>query len=718
MGEVFLAEDMELDRKVAIKFLPPKMCQDEESRLRFRREARAIAKLEHSNIVTVYEAGEHTGRPFIVMQYIEGLPLREYMENMHPIRDEILDLALGICSGLQAAHENGVVHRDIKPSNILVDSARRPQIVDFGLAWIQDDQSLTTSGSTLGTSGYMSPEQIRGEEVDSRTDLFSLGIVLYEMIEGKPPFKKEHPAATLHAILNEPAPPITTGWKRMQEIIYKLLSKDKKERYKSASEVINDLKRLKPELRLRISDKHAGMSVAVLPFANLSADPEQEYFCDGMAEELINALAHLENLRVIARTSSFAFKGLNEDVREIGRRLNVENLLEGSVRKAGNRLRINVQLVKAGDGTHLWSDQYDRELADIFAIQNEISTAVVDKLRVRLLGKEKTAITRPHLEHFETYRLYLLGRHHWNSRTPTGLQKAIECFNKVLKLDPEYSLAYSGLADCYNLLEQVWLLPPREAYPMAREMAKKALKLDGSLAEAHASLGLIRFNYDYNTLTAEQELTTALRLKPNYPTAYHWYALMLASMSRFIEAKEIIRKAIELDPLSPAICTGAVFVEFLARDYDKAVELAKNILDMNPEFQFVNLPMAWALAAQGRHEEAIRNHLQVEPSFGHLSEQNYKQLKEAFELNGREGYWSKNAELLEELALSNYVPPTEIATSYSRLGDADHVFEWLERAYEVRDSRLRFLGIDQAFDDYRDDPRMDSLLNRIVPGRR
>jgi tetratricopeptide (TPR) repeat protein len=377
-----------------------------------------------------------------------------------------------------------------------------------------------------------------------------------------------------------------------------------------------------------------------------------------------------------------------------------------------------VQLVKAGDGTHLWSDQYDRELADIFAIQNEISTAVVDKLRVRLLGKEKTAITRPHLEHFETYRLYLLGRHHWNSRTPTGLQKAIECFNKVLKLDPEYSLAYSGLADCYNLLEQVWLLPPREAYPMAREMAKKALELDGSLAEAHASLGLVRFNYDYNTLTAEQELTTALRLKPNYPTAYHWYALVLASMSRFIEAKEMIRKAIELDPLSPAICTGAVFVEFLARDYDKAVELAENILDLNPEFQFVNLPMAWALAAKGRHEEAIKNHLQVEPSFGHLSEENYKQLKEAFKLNGREGYWSKNAELLEELAMSNYVPPTEIATSYSRLGDVDHVFEWLERAYEVRDSRLRFLEIDQAFDDYRDDPRMDSLLKRIVPRQR
>jgi len=716
MGEVYLAEDRQLNRKVALKFLPAYLCQDDDCRARFRREAQAAAKLDHPNIVTVHEVGEFQGRPFFAMAHVEGRSVRDLVGNSELSTVQMLELGIQVCEGLQAAHAQGITHRDIKPSNILIDSHGRARIVDFGLASVAGAGELTKTGSTLGTIGYMSPEQVRGEAIDHRSDLFSLGVVLYELLTGRNPFKRDSEAATLRAVTDaapEPLARFKAGVSdSIQAVLRKALEKSVETRYQTAAGMVSDLKRcLKegPEVPAVHSDQP---SVAVLPFANLSADPEQEYFCDGMAEEIINALAQLENLRVIARTSSFAFRGKQEDVRQIGNRLGVGSLVEGSVRKVGNRLRVTAQLVRTDDGSHLWSERYDRDLEDVFAVQDEIASAIVGKLKVRLLPSEQGSLVKRYTEDFDTYRLYLLGRQHWNKRTPEGISKAIECFQQVIEANPTYALAYSGLADCYSLLEQAWVLPPNEAFPKAKAMALKALEIDDTLAEAHASMALVYNHYDWDRQSAEKEILRAIELRSNYATAYQWYAIVLSVSGRHDEACRAIQRALQLDPLSPIIGSAASTISFLARDFDTAEKQARAVLEDYPDFDFGNITLAWVLEQTGRLDEAVQNLLK-EFSITQFSAESIEELDLAYKEEGWRGFWLKGVELLVERERHHYVPASSIASGYARLGDAEEIFKWLERALEQREPGMTFLHIDPCFDEIHGDPRYIDLINRI-----
>ncbi len=494
MGVVYEAEDTKLRRTVALKFLPKELTTDPEARERFIQEAQAAGALDHSNICTVYEIDEVDGQTFIVMAYIEGQNLKDRLKSGFLEIEDALEIVIQVADGLREAHEKGIIHRDIKPANIMLTAKGQAKIMDFGLAKLAWGVDLTKTATIMGTVAYMSPEQAKGEKVDHRTDIWSLGAMLYEMLSGERPFKVTHDQAVLYAILNGNPIPITTIRKEipqeLEKIIKKSLEKDPKNRYGDISDMLADLKSVS---RISLSTMSDIPSIAVLPFVNMSADPENEYFSDGLAEDLINALTKITDLHVVARTSSFAFKGEKVDIREIGQKLNVDHLLEGSVRKVGNRARITAQLIKVKDGYHLWSDRYDRDMEDVFAIQDEITGKIMHKLSVALDVREK----RPEEQrpvNFEAYDLYLKGRYCLNK---FEMDKALTYYQQAIEKDPDYALAYAGIAEVYTILSTGFdILPAKDAMPKAREAAEKALKLDPNLAEAYVSLGLVALSYD------------------------------------------------------------------------------------------------------------------------------------------------------------------------------------------------------------------------------
>ncbi|UCF78171.1 MAG: protein kinase, partial [Candidatus Eiseniibacteriota bacterium] len=545
MGVVYKAEDTKLKRTVALKFLSRQVLGAEEERARFLCEAQAAAALSHPSICTIHEIEEIDGRFFIVMEWVDGQNLRQRIRSGLLKVSDAVKIAVQVAEGLGEAHEKGIVHRDIKSANIMLTARGQVKIMDFGVAKSAEGTGITTNGSKIGTIAYMSPEQARGESVDHRSDIWSLGVVLYEMLTGRLPFRSEYDQAVIYGILNE-APESVISMRaeipsELHRIVEKAMAKAPEERYQSVGALADDLTGLEVELESPALGRPAPRarrrpSVAVLPFANLSADSEQDYFCDGMAEEVTNALSHVEDLRVVARTSSFAFKGRDEDVRAIGRKLNVSTVLEGSVRKAGNRLRITVQLVNVADGYHIWSERYDRDVGDVFTVQDEISLAIVENLKLTLLGNQKKKVLKRHTEDLEAYNLYLKGRWFWSKRTEDGLRKAIEFFEMAIKADPQYALAYSGLADSWNDLPTYGTSSPRETYPKAKKAALRALELDDALAEAHASLGLIKSEYELDWRGAETELRRSIALNPAYAPAHHWYSLLLCQMTRFGEA--------------------------------------------------------------------------------------------------------------------------------------------------------------------------------------
>ncbi|MCH7691764.1 MAG: protein kinase, partial [candidate division Zixibacteria bacterium] len=482
MGEVYLAEDTKLDRKVALKFLPSHIAQDADVRTRFTREAKAVAKLDHPNIVTIHEVGEFNGQPFFAMQFIDGKTLQHYCKEEPLSVSQIVNLIMQISDGLGNAHAAGIIHRDIKSANIIVDQEFRPKILDFGLATVQGGDALTKAGSTLGTVAYMSPEQARGSKVDHRSDLFSLGIVMYELIAGRTPFKRTNDTGTMHAIINENPEPLARYKSdvppELQRIVTKCLAKNANERYQSTADIAVDLRILD---RITASGEHeisgqtaaSQTSIAVLPFANMSADPENEYFADGLTEELLNVLAKNPELKVIGRTSSFAFKGKQEDLREIGKKLGVGTILEGSVRKAGNRVRITVQLVKTSDGFHLWSETYDKVLEDIFAVQDEIAGAVANALDVTLLGKSATKQTN----NPESYALVLRAKQSAQQMTKSAIGLAANLFQKAIDLDPDNAQAWAGLTQAFVNQAGYGYEDVQEAYRRAKKAAQQALAL-------------------------------------------------------------------------------------------------------------------------------------------------------------------------------------------------------------------------------------------------
>ena len=717
MGEVYLAEDIKLDRKVALKFLPPHLCQDEDCRTRFKREAQAAARLNHPNIVTIHEVSEFKGRLFFAMEHVEGQSLKEFSSDRDPSIEQILELGIQICEGLNDAHEKGVTHRDVKPSNILIDLHGRAKIVDFGLASVVGTDHLTKTGSTLGTIGYMSPEQVQGIQTDHRSDLFSLGVVLYELITRRNPFKRESEAATMKAVSDDKPEPLAR-YKAdvpggLQCLIEKALEKSAETRYQTAADMLGDLKRATRDSYGKESPAARKPSVAVLPFANLSADHEQEYFCDGMAEEIINALTHIEGLLVVARMSCFAFKGQHADIREVGRKLNVGTVLEGSVRRAGNRLRITAQLISVSDGYHLWSERYDREMEDVFAVQDEISVAIVEALRGKLLGQEKTAIARRFTENLKAYNLYLKGRYHWNKRTEQGMRKGLEYFQQAAREDPAYVLPYTGIADCYNLLGWYGYVAPKEAFPKAKVAAEKARDMDATLAEVHTSLATVREFHDWNWSAAEKGYRRAIELNPSYLPAHHRYGEFLCYLGRHEEAIREVECALNLDPLSLVYNAIAVELRYFARQYDQAIEAALRTVEMDPNFFPVHWLVAFAYAQKQMYKDAMTENQRTADLHGEAHPLIITQLGILYSLSGKNDEAREALDELSELSERRFVSPFYTALIHLGLGEKNSALKWLEKAYDEHDHALETLKVEPMLDSLRSHPRFEALLKRM-----
>ncbi len=722
MGVVYKAEDTRLKRTVALKFLAPVVLTSEEEAARFANEARAAAALDHPNICTIHEIDHSDGQTFIAMGYVEGKSLRDKIASGPLNVDKAIDIAIQIAEGLREAHEKGIVHRDIKSGNIMVTGKGQAKIMDFGLAKMTKGQFTNKKRTTLGTAAYMSPEQARGEEVDQRTDIWSLGVVLYEMISGQLPFRGEYEQAIIYSILNEEPQPVTDlrpGLPQgIERILDKALAKDSDKRYQQAAGILADLKASAEELKLVAAGELPKPSIAVLPFTNLSADPEQQYFCDGMAEEIINSLAQVEGLRVVARTSAFSFRERQVDIREIGKELNVRTLLEGSVRKAGNRVRITAQLVSVADGYHLWSEKYDRDVGqlccpeDIFAIQDEISLAIVDRLKVKLLGEEKAKLLKRHTGNLDAYDLYLKGRYFWNRRTEADIKKSIEYFNQAIHTDPRYALAYAGLADSYITLQDYSSVPPQQLHPKAKEAAEKSLEIDGTLAEAHTSMGQVAFRY-WDWKGAEKEYKRALELNPNYPTAHHWYALLLMYSGRFDEAVYQIEKALALDSLSLVINRNVALVLFYARRYDQALTALQKTFELDPNFSLVHATLGRIYLQKSRYEEALAEAQKEKELLRGWDQQLESWIGITYARMGRK---KEAREVLEDFirrSEETYVSPYYIAELCFGLGEKESGFRWLEKAYQERDSCLLEIKVDPGFDSVRDDPRFKVLLKKV-----
>ncbi len=728
MGEVYLARDRKLGRKVALKMLPMPMSDHPDHLARFGQEAKAIAALNHPNIVTIYSVEEDDDLRFFTMELIEGKTLKECLpENGLPL-PEFVDIAMRITDALEAARQRGVIHRDLKPSNIMVTAEGRIKILDFGLAKLRGkkdvpkivEETLTQAGSMLGTVPYMSPEQVEGRTLDHRSDLFSLGIVLYELVTGRRPFQAESWARLISSILRDEPKPVTdlrpSLPQHLSQILSKCLEKNKSRRYQTARELWQDLEQLKMgstsvEISIRPSVAAvAPRSIAVLPFVNLSADPEQEYFADGLAEELINALARLSELRVAARTSSFFFKGKDVSIRDVGDELNVASVLEGSVRKAGNRLRINAQLIEAASGYHLWSERFDRQLDDVFAIQDEIAKTIAETLKLKLVD-EASQLVRRYTHDMDAYNAYLRGRFYWSKRERDAMQKGLRSFEEAIERDPSFALAYTGLADAYNTLAFYEFLAPKVGFTKGRELAEKALELDDSLAEAHTSLALTKALFEWDWQEGEREFQRALELNPSYGTAHLWYSLFLTAMERADDSLKHITLAQQAEPLSMIINGISSFLMYHARRFDRGLEEAEKALDLDPTFGPGHSFLGWNYDQLGRHDEAVdawRKAVRYLP--GCLTE---SMLGYAL---ARAGQTDEARQILGELVgddSDRYISPYYVAALCVGLEETDMAFDWLRRGCSERDSFLIFLGVDPVFDPLRDDERFAEILTTV-----
>ena len=746
MGDVYRAHDEHLDREVAIKVILRGKLASRTSLGRFQQEALALSRLNHPNICTIYDVDEHSGRQFIVMELLEGQTLEERIAG-RPLRlDELLNLAIQIADGLETAHSNGVVHRDIKPSNIFVLRRGQAKILDFGLAKLAlrpkgrpsavTEERLTSPGDAIGTTAYLPPEQARGEEVDARADLFSFGLVLYEMTTGQPAFSGSTSAMIFDAILNrEPIPParLNPGLPvELEDILSKALEKDRELRYQTAADLRADLKRLKRDSdlgRLRVgkatrSREVAGRehkvvasrikAIAVLPLANLSHNPEQDYFVDGMTEALITDLAQIGALRVISRTSAMRYKGSDKPLLEIARELNVDGFVEGSVMRAGDRVRITAQLIHAATDHHIWAKSYDRDLSDVLALQSEVARAIADEVQAKLTPQERARLARSRPVNPAAHEAYLKGRYYWARATEEGVRASIQYFEEAIAKDPRYAPAHAGLSDAYNQLCNpiLEIVPQGEIVPKAKAAATKALELDDSLAEAHISLGRIKFYFDWDWVGAEKSFRRAIELSPNYAYAHYVYALLLSALGRHTEAIQEATRALESDPVALLVNSIVGLIYCFARQFGAAEEQLHKTLQLDSNFMFAHWILGGlCLLPMGRYDDAIVE-LQKAIAMSENVAHPRGLLGYAYAKLGKKDDALRVLEELEELSKRRYVAPSSRAFIYSGLDD-ERAFQALEEAYQQRSASLVWIRVFPHWDDLRAQPRFQDLLRRM-----
>jgi eukaryotic-like serine/threonine-protein kinase len=818
MGEVYLAEDTRLRRKVALKVLPENLASDKERLQRFEQEAFAASALNHPNILTIYEFGAEDETHFLATEYVEGETLKEKLKDGLNL-SEVLDIVQQTAFALSAAHAAGIVHRDIKPENIMIRRDGFIKVLDFGLAKLTERKTEDTNaeaetralvrtnpGVVMGTVAYMSPEQVRGKETDERTDIWSLGVVLYEMVTGRLPFAGETMNDTIAAILTkEPLPLsqyVSDAPVELQRIVGKTLRKDPEERYQHVKDLRIDLKDLKQELEFaaklersaapntsgvqstekeaptqtttndqltetahvaastkdliagnthqtssaeyvvsevkkhkrgfaaalivllfaaigsgywffsnRASSAKQIESIAVLPFVNESGNAENEYLSDGMTESLIGSLSQLPKLAVKARSSVFRYKGKDVSPQTIGQELKVQAILMGRVAQRGEQLILNLELVDAQTENVIWSDQYNRKQTDLVALQNEIARDVSNKLRAKLSGADEQKVTKNYTANAEAYQHYLKGRFYWNKRTEENLKKAIQEFQKAVEIDPNYALAYVGLADSYTVMEQYAGTPSSEALPKAKAYAERALEIDNQLAEAHASLGLINGSL-WQWAEAEKEFERAIELNPNYPTAHHWYSIYLRKMGRYDESLQEMKRAQELDPLSNIINYNVAEVYLIKGDLDAAFEQSKKMIELDPNSWFGHGSLGLVYLKQGRSDEAIAK-LQEAAALSQRSPLSLADLGYALAISGRRAEALAIIKELEERYAKRETQANYIGAVYVGLGERDQAFAWLEKDFQARSGTLSDISYYTTYESLRSDARYTDLLRRM-----
>ncbi len=763
MGVVYKALDTTLDRIVALKFLPPHLSASEQDKARFLREAKAASALNHPNICGIHSIGEHEGQSFIDMEWVEGQTLRTLVAGETLKLDDAIGYAIQIGEALYEAHGKGIVHRDVKADNIMVNSKKQVKVMDFGLAKLKGSLKLTKTSSTVGTLAYMAPEQLQGGEVDARSDIFSFGVVLYEMLTGRMPFRGEHEAAMMYSILNEQPASATSVRPEVPEgvdrIVQRALEKDPADRYQHVDDMVSELGRWRKQTshgvrtqpgegRLSSAGRTvirsrspkgirvlwaggalmailvvAGYlfvgkstpripSIAVLPFVNAGTDSTMEYLSDGFTEGLINSLSKLPGLKLMSRSTVFRYKGKDIDPRDVGKKLGVAAIVMGRISQHGDVLEVSVELVNTEDESQMWGEHYNRRASEIVSLPGEIAGELSKELRLTLTGDQERELTKQTTGNVEAYQLYLKGRFHLNKRSPEGFAMARDYFQRAVQADSKFGLAYTGMSDYYNLMGSYFLLPPGVSGSQGKTWAMKALALDDNLAEAHTALASLSECYEWDWSVADQHYKRAIAINPSYATAHQWYCEFLSSMGRYKEAMLQAQLAEEVDPLSPAVSVSSSVPYQAAGRYEDALTRCDRAIELNPRFARAYSQRAAIQFKRQKMTEAVED-MKTAVS---VSDSGDEYLAGLGFLYGQSHRGERAREILGRLLAPSpqrYVPPYFVAVVYSGLGEKDNAFLWLDRAFEERSFALEAMRFDPYLDPLRKDARLTALMKRV-----